>query len=35
LWKQSNLRRILKEHIEEGRPLREWIAAKMRNLARA
>lgn len=27
------LRRILKEHIEEGRPVREWIATDMPNLA--
>jgi len=25
----ERLRRILKEHIEEGRPVREWIAADM------
>jgi (2Fe-2S) ferredoxin len=28
----NKLRRILKEHIEEGRPVREWIAAEMPNL---
>jgi (2Fe-2S) ferredoxin len=28
----DKLRRILKEHIEEGRPVREWIAADMPNL---
>ena len=28
----DKLRRILKEHIEEGRPVREWIAAEMPNL---
>ena len=31
----DKLRRILKEHIEEGRPVREWIAANMPNLFRA
>jgi (2Fe-2S) ferredoxin len=32
---QSNkLRRILREHIEDGRPVREWIAAEMPRLAR-
>lgn len=30
----DKLARILKEHIEEGRPVREWIAADMPNLAR-
>jgi (2Fe-2S) ferredoxin len=30
----DKLRRILKEHIEEGSPVREWIAAEMPNLAR-
>jgi len=30
----DRLRRILKEHIEEGRPVREWIAADMPALAR-
>ena len=30
----DKLRRILKEHIEEGRPVRDWIAADMPNLAR-
>ena len=30
----GKLRRILKEHIEEGRPVRDWIAADMPNLAR-
>jgi (2Fe-2S) ferredoxin len=30
----DKLRRILKEHIEEGRPVREWIAAEMPNLAK-
>lgn len=30
----DKLRRILKEHIEEGRPIREWIAADMPNLAK-
>jgi (2Fe-2S) ferredoxin len=28
----DKLRRILKEHIEQGRPVREWIAAEMPNL---
>ncbi len=28
----DRLRRILKEHIEEGRPVREWIAAEMSGL---
>ena len=28
----DKLRRILKEHIEEGRPVREWIAADMPSL---
>ena len=28
----GKLRRILKEYIEEGRPVREWIAAEMPNL---
>jgi (2Fe-2S) ferredoxin len=30
----NKLRRILKEHIEEGRPVREWIAVHMPNLAK-
>jgi (2Fe-2S) ferredoxin len=30
----NKLRRILREHIEEGRPVREWIAADMPNLAK-
>jgi (2Fe-2S) ferredoxin len=30
----EKLRRILKEHIEEGTPVREWIAADMPNLAK-
>jgi (2Fe-2S) ferredoxin len=30
----EKLRRILKEHIEEGTPIREWIAAEMPNLAK-
>jgi (2Fe-2S) ferredoxin len=30
----DKLRRILKEHIEEGAPIREWIAAEMPNLAK-
>ena len=30
----DKLRRILKEHIEEGTPVREWIAAEMPNLAK-
>lgn len=25
----DKLRRILKEHVEQGRPIREWIAAEM------
>ncbi len=29
----DKLRRILKEHIEGGSPVREWIAAEMPNLA--
>ena len=29
----SRLQRILKEHIEGGRPVHEWIAADMPNLA--
>jgi (2Fe-2S) ferredoxin len=29
----NKLRRILKEHVEEGRPVREWIAADMPHLA--
>lgn len=28
----EKLRRILREHIEEGKPVREWIAAEMPNL---
>lgn len=28
----ERLTRILKEHVEEGRPIQEWIAAKMPNL---
>ena len=30
----EKLRRILKEHIEEGAPVREWIAAEMPKLAK-
>ena len=30
----DKLRRILKEHIEEGAPIREWIAAEMPNLTK-
>jgi (2Fe-2S) ferredoxin len=30
----DKLRRILKEHIEGGSPVREWIAAEMPNLAK-
>jgi (2Fe-2S) ferredoxin len=30
----EKLRRILKEHIEEGAPVRQWIAAEMPNLAK-
>jgi hypothetical protein len=30
----ERLRRILKEHVEEGAPIREWIAAEMPNLAK-
>ena len=30
----DKLGRILKEHIEGGRPVREWIAANMPNLAK-
>jgi (2Fe-2S) ferredoxin len=30
----DKLRRILKEHIEGGSPVREWIAAAMPNLAK-
>jgi (2Fe-2S) ferredoxin len=29
----DKLRRILREHIEAGRPIREWIGAEMPNLA--
>ena len=30
----DKLRRILKEHIEEGVPVREWVAAEMPNLTK-
>jgi (2Fe-2S) ferredoxin len=30
----DKLRRILKEHIEGGKPVREWVAADMPNLAK-
>jgi (2Fe-2S) ferredoxin len=30
----NKLRRILKEHIEGGTPVREWIAAQMPNLTK-
>ena len=31
----EKLRRILKEHVEEGKPVREWIAAEMPNLMKS
>lgn len=31
---EDKLRRILKEHVEGGRPVREWIAAQMPNLGK-